>query len=103
MVAMQRNSALEWTEIVPLSTDTRVGPLAPGACGETVLKFVALKVGALGVDAVRVVDLGNQEYVDVRDLPGVIVVPWLGEVEGREKVGEEAEDEDKDEDEEDSE
>lgn len=73
--AMQRNSAVENTEIVCLSTDTRVGPLAPSACYEVELKFMSLKVGIVGVEAVRVVDLGTQEHVDIKDLPSILVSP----------------------------
>lgn len=73
--AMQKNSAVESTEIVCLSTDTRVGPLAPSACYEVELKFMALKVGIVGVEAVRVVDLGTQEHVDIKDLPSILVSP----------------------------
>lgn len=71
--AMQRNSAVETTEIICLSTDTRVGPLAPSACYEVELKFTALKVGIVGIEAVRVVDLGTQEHVDIKDLPSILV------------------------------
>jgi hypothetical protein len=35
---------------------------------------VALSAGALGVDAVRVVDLSTQEAADIRDLPSVVAV-----------------------------
>ena len=76
--AMQRNSAIDSTEIVCLSTDTRVGPLAPSACYEVALKFMALKVGIVGVECVRVVDLGTQEHVDVKDLPTMLVSPLVG-------------------------
>ncbi|KAJ5047279.1 uncharacterized protein L3040_003113 [Drepanopeziza brunnea f. sp. 'multigermtubi'] len=70
--AMQKNAAVETTEIVCLSTDTRVGPLAPSACCDVELKFMALKAGIVGVEAVRVVDLGTQEHVDIRDLPSIV-------------------------------
>lgn len=73
--ALQRNSAMESSEVVCLSTDTRVGPLAPSACYEVELKFMALKEGIVGVEAVRVVDLGTQEHVDVKDLPTIVVKP----------------------------
>jgi hypothetical protein len=73
--AMQRNSGIDPTEIVCLSTDTRVGPLAPSACYEVELKFMALKVGIVGVEAVRVVDLATQEHVDIKDLPTILVSP----------------------------
>ncbi|KAA8566935.1 hypothetical protein EYC84_010031 [Monilinia fructicola] len=49
--AMQRNSAMESSEVVCLSTDTRVGPLAPSACYEVELKFMALKEGIVGVES----------------------------------------------------
>lgn len=61
------------TELVCLSADVRVGPLAPGACAVVELKFLALRRGVVGVEAVRVVDLGTQEHVDVRELPVVVV------------------------------
>ncbi len=73
--AMQRNSAVESTEIVCMSTGIRIGPLAPLACHEVELKFMALKVGIVGVEAVRVVDLGTQEHVDIQDLPSILVSP----------------------------
>ncbi|KAH8808231.1 TRAPP trafficking subunit Trs65-domain-containing protein [Xylogone sp. PMI_703] len=76
--AMQRSAAMETTEVVCLSTDTRIGPLAPSACYEVELKFMAMKVGILTLEAIRVVDLGTQEHLDIKDLP-VIVVSSPGE------------------------
>jgi hypothetical protein len=38
------------------------------------LRFLALRTGVVGVEAVRVVDLATQEHVDVRELPVVVVV-----------------------------
>jgi hypothetical protein len=73
--AMQKNSAVEPTDIVCLSTDTRVGPLQPLACHEVELKFIALRVGIVDIEAVRIVDLGSQEHVDIKDLPSIIVSP----------------------------
>jgi hypothetical protein len=73
--AMQKNAALETTDIVCLSTDTRVGPLQPLACHEVELKFIALKVGIVDIEAVRIIDLGSQEHVDVKDLPSIVVSP----------------------------
>jgi hypothetical protein len=75
--AMQRHSAVDTTEIICLSTDTRVGPLAPSACYEVELKFMALKTGVVGIEAVRVVDVGTQEHVDIRDLPSIVVEPLV--------------------------
>ena len=72
--AMQRSSLVDSTDVVCLSSsDTRVGPLAPNACHVVELRFVALRAGAVGIEAVRVVDLGSQEHVDVRELPAMII------------------------------
>ncbi|KAF9870024.1 hypothetical protein CkaCkLH20_12504 [Colletotrichum karsti] len=71
--AMQRNSVVESTEVVCLTADTRVGPLAPGACHVVELRFLPLKTGIVDIEAIRVVDLGSQEHVDVRDLPIMFV------------------------------
>ncbi|PKS06426.1 hypothetical protein jhhlp_007174 [Lomentospora prolificans] len=71
--AMHKNSMVDSADVVCLSSDVRVGPLAPGTCHVAELKFMALREGVLGVEAVRVVDLGSQEHVDVRELPVIIV------------------------------
>jgi hypothetical protein len=72
--AMQRNSVVDAAELVCLSADLRVGPLAPNACAVVDLRFLALRAGVVGLEAVRVVDLGSQEHVDVRELPLVVAV-----------------------------
>ncbi len=71
--AMQRSSIVDSTDVVCLSADVRIGPLAPNACAVVQLRFLALKEGIVGVEAVRVVDMGSQEHVDIRELPVVIV------------------------------
>ena len=71
--AMQRSSAIDNTEVVCLSADVRVGPLAPDACAVAELRFMALREGVVGIEAVRIVDLATQEHVDVRELPVVVV------------------------------
>ncbi|KAI8965616.1 TRAPP trafficking subunit Trs65-domain-containing protein [Daldinia sp. FL1419] len=71
--AMQHSSVIDSAEVVCLSADVRVGPLAPGACHIAELRFLALKEGIVSVEAVRVIDLTNNEHVDIRDLPTVIV------------------------------
>lgn len=76
--AMQKSSLVDGTDVVCMSADVRVGPLAPNACAVVELRFLALREGILGVEAVRVIDLGSQEHVDVRELPIVVV-------QGREK------------------
>ncbi|KAL7927645.1 TRAPP trafficking subunit Trs65 domain-containing protein [Trichoderma austrokoningii] len=73
--ALQKNAVVESTELICLSADTRVGPVAPGACHVAELQFLALREGIVGLEAIRVVDLGSQEHVDIRDLPTMIVEP----------------------------
>lgn len=73
--AMQKSSVVGSTDVVCLSADTRVGPLAPGSCHVVDLQFLALKEGLVGVEAVRVIDLNSQEHVDIRDLPIMMVKP----------------------------
>ena len=71
--AMQKNAAIEPADIICFSTDIRVGPLAPSACHTVELRFMALVSGIIALDAVRVIDLGTQEHVDIRDLPSIVV------------------------------
>lgn len=71
--AMQHSSLVDSTEVVCLSADVRVGPLAPNACHVVELRFLALSEGIVGIECVRVLDLGNQEHVDVRELPLMVV------------------------------
>jgi hypothetical protein len=71
--AMQRSSAVDSAEMVCLSADVRIGPLATGACHVVELRFMAMKSGIVGIEAVRVVDLGTTEHVDIRELPTVVV------------------------------
>lgn len=71
--AAQRNGVVDAPELVCLSADVRVGPLAPDACAVAELRFLPLKEGVVGLEAVRVVDLATQEHIDVRDLPLVVV------------------------------
>ncbi|KFX90039.1 hypothetical protein V490_06683 [Pseudogymnoascus sp. VKM F-3557] len=73
LYAAQKGAGIECADIVCYSTDVRVGPLAPSACHMTELRFMALQSGVLGLEAVRVVDLGTQEHVDIKDLPSVVV------------------------------
>jgi hypothetical protein len=73
--AMQKSSQMDTAGVVCLSADMRVGPLAPGACHVVELQFLALHEGIAGVEAIRVVDLGSQEHVDIRDLPTMVVEP----------------------------
>lgn len=72
--AKQKNARTEVAELVCLTTDVRIGNLAPGACYTADIKFMALSTGVLNIDAVRIVDLATQEAADIRDLPTVIAV-----------------------------
>lgn len=71
--AMQNSSVVDNAELVCLNADVRIGPLAPGTCNTVELKFLTLKEGIVGVDAIRIVDLGNNEHVDIRQLPTIVV------------------------------
>ena len=73
--AMQKSSVVGSTDVICLSADTRVGPLAPGSCHVVDLQFLALTEGLVGIEAVRVVDMSSQEHVDVRDLPIMTIQP----------------------------
>ncbi|KAK4128198.1 hypothetical protein N657DRAFT_638619 [Parathielavia appendiculata] len=70
---MQHSSVVDAAELACLSADVRIGPLAPNGCAVAELRFLALREGVVGLEAVRVVDLGSQEHVDVRELPLVVV------------------------------
>jgi len=72
--ALQRNAVVDAAELVCLSTDLRVGPLAPAACHSVDIRMLTLGMGVVGVEAVRVVDLGSNEHVDVHDLPTIVSV-----------------------------
>jgi hypothetical protein len=71
--AMHRSSLVDSPDVVCLSADTRVGPLASGACHVVELQFMALQEGLVGVEAIRVIDLATQDHVDIRELPTVMV------------------------------
>ncbi|KAH0566083.1 hypothetical protein GP486_000521 [Trichoglossum hirsutum] len=70
--AMQKSTVMESAELVCLSTDVRIGPLAALACHVGELRFLALAPGVLNLEAVRVIDLSTQETADIRDLPSIV-------------------------------
>ncbi|KAH7414071.1 TRAPP trafficking subunit Trs65-domain-containing protein [Phaeosphaeria sp. MPI-PUGE-AT-0046c] len=90
--AQQKSARTETAGLVCLSTEMRLGTLAPGACYTADVKFMPLEEGVLGVEAVRVVDLGTGEKVDVREVPAIVAV-------GNEKADEEEEEEEDEEEE----
>ena len=61
-------------DVLDLNPDVRVGPLPPGACFETQMKFRATATGVLDLGVVRIVDLDTRQTVDVRELPDVIAL-----------------------------
>lgn len=71
---MQRSAAHEHAEVISLSTDIRVGVLAPSSCFSTEIWFLALERGYVGIEGVRVLDVVEGRWVDVGDLPGIFAV-----------------------------
>ncbi|KAK9478841.1 TRAPP trafficking subunit Trs65-domain-containing protein [Lipomyces japonicus] len=63
---------IESDELISLVNDIRIGPLTPGATHETELRLVALGVGVLSFDGLRIVDLIKGEGFDCLDLMNVI-------------------------------
>lgn len=61
-------------DVFDINPDVRIGPLLPGACYETELKFWAATTGVLELGFVRIVDLDTRQTVDVKDLPDVVVL-----------------------------
>ncbi|RAH42137.1 TRAPP trafficking subunit Trs65 domain-containing protein [Aspergillus brunneoviolaceus CBS 621.78] len=70
--ALQKSVAGQEAELVSMSTDVRAGPLLPGTCFATELKLLPLAVGALRLEAVRLVDVNTNETTDIRDLPDIL-------------------------------
>ncbi|KAK9377898.1 TRAPP trafficking subunit Trs65-domain-containing protein [Lipomyces chichibuensis] len=69
---VHRTDMIESDELISLVNDIRMGPLGPGASHETELKLVALGVGVLSLDGVRVVDLAKGEGFECTNLMNVI-------------------------------
>ncbi|KAI9722360.1 MAG: hypothetical protein M1812_001832 [Candelaria pacifica] len=72
--AMQKSANTEPAELVNMSTDVRIGPLAPSACHTADLKFLALAKGVLHIEAVRIVDVSTNEATDIQDLPSIVAL-----------------------------
>lgn len=83
LLATQRSTGVgaAGTELICLSPDVRVGPLAPGSCHITELRLLSLAPGSLRPEVVRIVDVGTGEATDIRDLPDIVAVEpgrsWL--------------------------
>ncbi|KAF2263972.1 hypothetical protein CC78DRAFT_495885 [Lojkania enalia] len=76
--AKQKQARIEPAELICLTTDVRIGHLAPGACYTADLKFQALSSGVLSVDAVRVIDLATQEAANIHELPSIVAIEKEG-------------------------
>ncbi|KIW91041.1 uncharacterized protein Z519_07935 [Cladophialophora bantiana CBS 173.52] len=70
------------TDLMALTAELRIGPLAPDQCHESEIQMVAFEAGTLRVDAMRVVDLVREVeegaaamgvLADIRDLPDIVV------------------------------
>lgn len=61
-------------DVVDLSPEVRIGPLASGACFETQLKFRTMSTGVLNLGTMRVLDLDTRQVVDVRELPDIVAL-----------------------------
>jgi hypothetical protein len=72
--AKQKSARTETAELICLTTDIRVGQLAPGSCYTADLKFLPLSAGVLGIESVRVIDLATNEAADVKELPSIIAM-----------------------------
>ncbi|KAE8154922.1 TRAPP trafficking subunit Trs65-domain-containing protein [Aspergillus avenaceus] len=77
--AMQKSVTGQEADMVCLSTDLRVGPLLPGTCFATELKLLPLAVGALHLEAVRLVEVNTNETTDIKDLPDILSFDRKGE------------------------
>jgi len=53
------NDFFDPPDLIPLTPDLRIGPLAPGASTTAEMRFLVLRAGVLRLEAVRVVDLDH--------------------------------------------
>ncbi|KAL5118316.1 hypothetical protein ACEQ8H_003826 [Pleosporales sp. CAS-2024a] len=72
--AQQKSAKTMSAELVCLTTDIRLGQLAPGLSYTADLKFLPMAAGGLGVECVRVIDLATNDTADIGDLPSIIAV-----------------------------
>lgn len=84
LYVMQHSGAVPpEADILALTAELRIGPLAPEQCHESEIQMIAFQVGTLQVDVMRVVDLVKEAedgvgapgvVADIRDLPDVVAV-----------------------------
>ena len=48
--------------------------LPPSSCLNTEIKLLALARGYLNIEAVRVTDVASDNYINIRDLPDIVVI-----------------------------
>ncbi|EGE04858.1 hypothetical protein TEQG_04031 [Trichophyton equinum CBS 127.97] len=70
--AMQQNAAPHETDLLCLSTDSKIGPLHPSTCHSTRLRLLPLSPGLLHLEVVRLIDLASNETMEIRDLPDIV-------------------------------
>jgi len=58
---------------VYLDTDKDWRNLKPYTCIETELRLFPLASGYVRIQALRIIDVGTSESIDVRDLPDIVV------------------------------
>ena len=77
------NAVPQEADLMALTAELRIGPLAPGQCHESEIQMVAFEAVSTRCDAVRVVDLIREVeeggaalgvLTDIRDLPDVVVI-----------------------------
>ncbi|KIV88430.1 hypothetical protein PV10_08115 [Exophiala mesophila] len=82
-VMQHSNSVPPEADLMALTSELRIGPLAPGQCHESEIQMVAFETGTLTADVIRIVDLIKEGedgvgapgvVADIRDLPNVVVV-----------------------------
>jgi len=70
----QTNDLFDRPDLLPLTPDLRIGPLAPGASTTAEMRFLVLRAGVVRLEAVRVVDLdhdgeaegGGKGWMDIK-------------------------------------
>lgn len=87
-VMQHSNTVPPAVDLMALTSELRIGPLAPDQCHESEIQMVAFETGTLTVDVMRIVDLVKEGeegvgapgvVADIRDLPNVVVVEESGE------------------------
>lgn len=62
----------EQRKVLTLTPDIRIGPLTPGACFETSLKYRTTSAGVLDFGTIRLIDLESRQTLEIARLPDVV-------------------------------